>query len=346
MLIKTETETGMDGISDRTIKLVVSGYGAAEKATIAGYQLDMTGSAELLWHAQVEQASFVCRWEDYLFTVTEADRESRVHVLRKEKEGYTYLDEKRLEGGALCHIAYSPRHRVLYGACYSTGTVFGVRVEAEGFGDVIYSEIQQSPCGGPLTRAHCVLLNTGEDRLITVNIALDEIIVYELRAGVPQFLERLALPEGVGPRHAVLSADETRLYVITEYSNEIFVFQWGENTLLQRISTLSEAYQGISNCSTLCISGDGRYLYAANRGADTIALFCIDAEGRLTWSKDFSCGGRHPRHMLLTGQNELLIIANQFSNQVTAYAVDKMSGALTAQVASIEFQSPSGIVQI
>ncbi len=327
------------------LEIVISGYGAAHEETVVGYRLHPTGRTQTLWHARIEQASFVIPWEDYLFTVTETDDYCVVYLLKSSNGTYRLLDHKKLEGGALCHITYSPKHHTLYGACYSTGTIFGVLVEGERFGTVSFSEIQISD-GKDLTRAHCVLLNAEEEELLTVNIALDEIIIYRLSNGIPVFQERIQLPEGVGPRHALFSEDETKLYVITEYSNEIFVYQYGENKLLQRISTLPATYQGTSNCSALCISKDGSYLYAANRGADTITQFLIDSSGKLEWIKDYTCGGKHPRHMLLTKQNERLIICNQFSDNVVAYAIDKATGELTEQVMNLKFKTPSGVAQL
>ncbi len=331
---------------DRTFDIVVSGYGAANEETIAGYRFDMAGKQQRLWQTQIMQASFVCRWEDYLFTVTETNDYCIVYLLKSNQGGYSLIDQRKLEGGALCHITYSPKHETLYGACYATGTIFGIRVEEEGFGDVVYSEVQHSPSGKSLTRAHCLLLNAKEDKLLTVNIALDELICYELKDGIPVFIERVMMPEGVGPRHAIYSADETLLYVITEYSNEILVYQSKGYKLIQRISTLPPSYLGTSNCSTLCISKDGRYLYAANRGADTIALFRVDTEGKLKWIKDYPCGGKHPRHMILTTHDEHIIICNQFSNNVTAYAIDEITGELTEKIIDLTFNRPSGIVQV
>jgi 6-phosphogluconolactonase len=300
----------------------------------------------MVWQARVDQASFVCRWKDYLFTITETDDYSIVYLMKRNNEEYLLLDQKRLDGGALCHITYSAKHHVLYGACYGTGTIFGVQVEGDHFGDVIYSEVQHSPSNKSLTRAHCMLLNAEENKLLTVNIALDEVISYELKDGVPVFLERLVLPEGVGPRHAIYSTDETLLYVITEYSNEIFVLRINDHKLLQRISTLPVEYTGKSNCSNLCMTRDGRYLYAANRGADTIVLFRVDAKGELEWIMSCPCGGKHPRHMILTDQDEMLIICNQFSNNITAYSLDVLTGVLQEKVLNFEFHMPSGIVQL
>lgn len=326
--------------------IVISGYGTSQGETIAGYKIDIKGKKQMLWKAHVDQASYVCRWKEYLFTVTETDDYSIVYLMKRNKEEYLLLDQKKLEGGALCHITYSAKHHILYGACYGTGTIFGVRVEVDHFGDVVYSEVQHSPSNKSLTRAHCVLLNAEENKLLTINIALDEIICYELQEGVPILLERFALPENVGPRHAIYSADETLLYIITEYSNEIFVYRTEDHKLLQRISTLPVEYTETSNCSTLCMTKDGRYLFAANRGADTIAMFRVDVKGLLEWIKSYPCGGKHPRHMILTDQDEMLIICNQFSNNISAYSLDALSGELREKVLNFEFHMPSGIVQL
>jgi 6-phosphogluconolactonase len=190
------------------------------------------------------------------------------------------------------------------------------------------------------------LLNNEQDELITINIALDQILCYQLTQGVPSLANIIPMPKDVGPRHAIYSADEAYLYVITEYSNEIFVYENETRELLQRISTLRSEYRGISNCSTLCTSKDGKYLYAANRGADTITQFSVTSGGRLNFLQDYSCGGKHPRHMILTKKGDLLIICNQHSNHVVAYIVEEVSGRLGEKVFELEFLSPSGVLEV
>jgi 6-phosphogluconolactonase len=330
----------------RTFDIVISGYGSREEATIARYHVTNHGEYHQSWKASIENASYVCKSEDYLFTVTELDDHAVVYLFRQESDEYLLLDQRQVEGGALCHITYSAKNRMLYGACYGTGTVFALRTQEDCFGDLVFCEIQPVDQGKELTRAHCVLLGSNEDELLTINIALDQIICYQLAQGIPVLSRAISMPEGVGPRHAIYSVDEVYLYIITEYSNEVFVYKNETRELIQRISTLPEEYLGSSNCSTLCLSKDGKYLYAANRGADTVTLFRVDSEGKLTWVQDFLCGGKHPRHMILTKQEDLLIICNQHSNQVVAYHIDEISGKLGEKVFEIVFPSPSGLLEI
>ncbi|ABX40550.1 beta-propeller fold lactonase family protein [Lachnoclostridium phytofermentans] len=95
-----------------------------------------------------------------------------------------------------------------------------MRVESGHFGDILHQEIQQEGAAA-LTRVHCVLLNRKEDRLVAVNIALDHIFIYAVNQGYLTLERIIKAPEGSGPRHALFSENESYLYVITEYSNEI-----------------------------------------------------------------------------------------------------------------------------
>jgi 6-phosphogluconolactonase len=251
-----------------------------------------------------------------------------------------------IEGGYLCHITYSSRNKALFGACYETGTVFSVRVEKGRFGELLYHEVQTGDNPQALTRAHYVLLNQEETTLVTVNIALDRIYFYDLKDGYLMFRDALELPKGIGPRHALFSGDEKLLYVITEYSNEILLYRTEDNRLLQRISTLDETYTGVSNCSTLCFSKDRQYLYAANRGAQTVTLFHMAQDGTLTRLQEYDCGGLHPRHMIITEDGEYMVICNQNSDNAAIYELDTSNGGLKKLLVSIPFPAPGGIMEI
>lgn len=324
---------------------IISGYGPIGTKTIARYLIH-DDSAEELWTDSVENASFVCGDSDYLFTITENSETSCIYLYQRAEHGFILSDRKEIDGGALCHITYSAVNKALFGACYETGTIFSVSVIGHHFGELLYQEVQKADEPDALTRAHCVQLNRDETELITVNIALDRLYFYEVRKGVLNIRQILQLPKGIGPRHVLLSEDERLLYIITEYSNEILIYENGrEKTLLQRISTLTENFSGISNCSTLCFSKDYRFLYAANRGAQTIALFTVSTTGTLSRSGEYPCGGEHPRHMLITKDGNYLAVCNQNSDNVSVFSLDRNSGALKKQMIVVGFMAPSGILE-
>jgi 6-phosphogluconolactonase len=328
------------------MELILSGYGSRPRNTIARYTFLNNNTIGLDWQDSIENASFVCQGDGYLFTITEAEDYASVYLYQRIKKGYQLSDQRQLEGGSLCHIAYSPKNKALFGACYGTGTVFSIRVREGKFEEVLFHEIQQGATPSDITRAHCVLLNRMESILIVVNITLDQIYYYEVLEGGLKLSKVVAVPKGVGPRHALYSIDEKYLYIITEYSNEILVYTNDhEGKLLQRISTLSEGYSGTSYCSTLCFSKNGKYLYAANRGEDTIALFMVNEEGKLSRIAEYDCGGHHPRHMIVSDDGEYLVVCNQKSDLVVFFSLDRKQGFIKAKLLSTEFIAPSGILE-
>lgn len=328
------------------MELILSGYGAEPNHNLAYLTVGRDGSHQIKWETSLEAPSFVCGGDGYLFTITEAKDYVYVYLFELREEGFLLTDRKLIEGGYLCHITYSSKNKALFGACYETGTVFSVRVEEGRFGELLYHEIQTGDSSQTITRAHQVLLNQEESILITVNIALDRIYLYDIRDGYLSLQRFLQLPQHIGPRHAVFSEDEKLLYVITEYSNELLIYHIEKDQLIQRISTLEDGYNGASNCSTLCFSKDRQYLYAANRGAQTITLFLVGRDGSLIRQQEYDCGGMHPRHMIVTEDGSYLVICNQNSDHVAVYELDPDNGGLKKLLVSIPFHAPSGIMEL
>ena len=329
------------------MKIIISGYGMKPQNTLALYQYEKDQMIQRQWQTSIENASFVCQGDGYLYTVTESEEYAIVYAFRQMGKEYQLIDQRKLEGGSLCHITYSGKNKALFGACYGTGTVFSIQVQEGKFGEVLFQEIQQGTDSSALTRAHCVVLNQQESELIVINIALDQIYFYKIDEGSMNLSQILETPKGVGPRHALLAEDEKYLYIITEYSNEILVYENnGEKPLLQRISTLSQNYSGISYCSTLCFSKNRQFLYAANRGADTIALFTVGSKGELQLIEEYDCGGKHPRHMIVSEEGLLLVVCNQNSDNVAIFDLDVDHGFIKSKTATFEYAIPSGVLEI
>lgn len=329
------------------MELIISGYGSKPQTSLALYQLQKDKLSSMEWQDTIEACSFVCQGDGYLFGITEAEEYAYVYLYQRVGNQYQFMDQRQLGGSSLCHITYSSKNKALFGACYGTGTVFSIRVRGDKFGEILFHEKQLGTDLSSVSRAHCVLLNKEENKLIVTNIALDKIYFYEISDGRLSNTQEINMPMGVGPRHASLSQDEKFLYIITEYSNEIFVFQNDqEKQLIQKIATLTAGYSGISNCSSLCFSKTGAYLYAANRGADTISLFAVNENGKLRKIEEYNCGGKHPRHMIISKDGGSLVVCNQQSDQVIIYELDIEKGFIKSRASQVSFTSPSGVVEV
>lgn len=327
------------------MKLFVSGYGGGNADSIAFFEMGSEArEAKALWADRIKSPSYLTYHGDLLFGITEMGKGSKVYMFKNQGDGpgYKLVDSRHLEGDGLCHLDYLPRTGALVGSCYGSGHVFSIKVEDDGFGDLL-SHIKQENEKGGISRAHSSIHNGDESIIYSANIALDRIYLYDVDKGNLREREHIQLDIGEGPRHLALDSGRGLIYVITEYSNKIIVIGRAERgfDILQSISTLPDDFSGESFCSTLCFSQDGRFLYAANRGSDTIAIFMVEEDGLLKKIGHSSCFGHWPRHMDLIGKDKYIAIANERSNEVVIARRDEHTGLIIQEINRIGFKKPS-----
>ncbi len=329
------------------MKLFISGYGGGETDSIGLYDIGVDGKeAKLLWSSNVEASSYLSYHDNMLFGITEKGHGSSVYMFTGEGDGYRLMDSRDLDGDVLCHISYLPKNKVLVGGCYGSGHVFSIRCEEGRFGQLL-SHLRQGEDPALTSRAHCIVPDSEEKKLYSANIALDRIYVYDIKDGVLDEREYFQLEKGEGPRHIALYPELGLVYIITEYSNRIIVLGQEDEGYkeIQSISTLPEGFAGQSFCSTLSFTKDKRYLYAANRGANTIAVFRVKDDGKLEKIADSDCFGNWPRHIDLFGDDGYIAITNERSNEVVIAKRDSQTGLITEVINRIAYERPSFAVE-
>ena len=148
------------------------------------------------------------------------------------------------------------------------------------------------------------------------NVGLDIIYFYEIANGELVEKDRIYTEKDQHPRHSVFNEDESLLYVITELSNEVLVYEMPEKNLKQRISTLPEGFVGKSHCSAICLSPDGKTVYGANRYSESLVFFGVNEDGTLYEKLRLKPEGVKARHMILTKDGKNLIVCYQDSNEI------------------------------
>ena len=117
--------------------------------------------------------------------------------------------------------------------------------------------------------------------------------------------------------------------------------QSGRLTGKQLISTLPDGWDGNNGTADVHVSADGRFLYASNRGHDSIAIFAIDtATGKLAPIGHESTRGKTPRNFALSLDGRFLLAANQDSANIVTFAVDSETGQLESTGDEIEIPAP------
>ncbi len=271
-------------------------------------------------------------------------RQGSVSVLKwdEKKERLKLRQVLPTHGADPCHIAFSPGGRWAAVSNYGSGSLclYAVREDGSlretGFvqhhGHGVNPDRQEGP------HAHsCIWL--GNDTFLAMDLGLDRLFVYLADTDGLHILGETAVRVGSGPRHAAFGKKRDVLYVTGEMGSAVMVYRYeaafGRLSRLQEISTLPSDFAGMNTAADLHMSPDGRYLYASNRGHDSLAAFAVsEQDGTLTPAGQYPCGGRTPRHFWIGGSGRYVLAANQDSDSIAILGRDGESGALyqTAEV--------------
>ncbi|MCB0669736.1 MAG: lactonase family protein, partial [Saprospiraceae bacterium] len=183
-------------------------------------------------------------------------------------------------------------------------------------------------------RAHCVKFDPNGKFLYTVDLGIDQIITYPVSAsGVGEATSRFALDPGDGPRHFIFDPTRDLAYVVNELGSSVVSMRidhnTGELTRIDKKGTLPEGFEGDNYCADIHISSDGKFLYASNRGHNSLAIFSVGDQGELEKIGVESVQGEWPRNFTLSPDEKYVLVANQNTDNITVFNRNTETGALT-----------------
>lgn len=266
----------------------------------------------------------------------------------------TFLNEVPTRGADPCYITVDKTGKFVLVANYTGGSVAVFPVLDDGKLNEATAFVQHTGKGtnperqeGP--HAHSIDLSP-DNRFAFVNdLGLDEVLVYKfdsakgsLAPNDPPFAK---LDAGAGPRHFALSPSGKFAYVVSEMGRSVTVFSndaaSGRLQRSQTISTLPKDFTGRNDDAEIEIHPSGKFLYASNRGNDSIALYAVDPEkGTLALVEITSTGGKEPRSFEIDPTGKVLFAANQKSDNIVVFRIDEKTGRLTPTGKVLNVPSP------
>jgi 6-phosphogluconolactonase len=250
--------------------------------------------------------------------------------------------------GGPCYIAVDPRDKYLLIANYGGGSVAVVRLDSNGIPSEVTQTVVYDTTGGKRSHAHMIDFDPMGKRVYVSDLGLDRIMIctfdYERGVLVPVSDSGVALPEGTGPRHFVFNSSGSILYLMGELNNTVTVFKVSDSEGLEKIQTIQsrDGLSGIRNYSAdIHLGKDGKYLYASNRGDNTIVTFTVGNDGKLSDPVSVSCGGDWPRNFTVDPSGKFIIVGNQKSDQISVLKIDSETGLPLVKISEHEVPAPA-----
>ena len=258
------------------------------------------------------------------------------------------------QGAGPAHLSVHPSGKYVLVANYAGGTVAVLPIQSNGelgaatdvkedAGTVGPTHAASGPPGSfaisghERPHAHMIQADPTGRFVLASDLGLDQILIWKLDMQKGTLMANspasVSLPPGDGPRHFAFHPNGMWLYSLQEEASTLVLFDFdaarGTLTAKQTISTLPEGFTGTNFTSEVIVSPDGRFVYAANRLHDSLAVFSVGQGGTLTRAGEVWTRGDYPRSFNIDPTGNFLYVCNQRSDVIATFRIDRGTGELT-----------------
>ncbi len=233
-------------------------------------------------------------------------------------------DGPKLQGDP-CYISLDKTNRYVLAAYYEAGAV-SVHSNKEGI--FTGEKVWEATGNG----AHCVFTDADNSYALVPHIAgergINKILKYSFNQNTgnldPMDIPSLSQPDNRGPRHYTFHPNGKYVFFSNEQDSSVTAYRYQKGNLdeLQTLSTLPAHYGGVNTCAQIKITPDGKYLYAPNRGHNSIAGFSVDSN-----TGELNLNGRTqteamPRVLDIDKNGDFLYSAGLDTGHISAFKIN------------------------
>lgn len=294
--------------------------------------------------AKSENPSFLTFSHDkkFLLAVNEINPEGgsgTVESFLIKGDSLTLINKSSSGGAHPCFISTNESDFVLT-ANYTSGNVGLLKLNNKGeLSDIL--DLQQHTGKGSTDRqksphAHSAWFDFDNKNIISIDLGTNELWFSKLDTKqqklIPSDPDKMAMSPGAGPRHLTFHPNKKWIYAVNELDCTLTLLQKNNNGKYIKgasFSTLPKGYTEPNTCADIHTSSDGRFVYASNRGHNSIAIFEVNSDdGSLKLLGHESTKGNGPRNFSLSPNEDFLLVANQLTNNIVSFKRDKNTGLL------------------
>jgi 6-phosphogluconolactonase len=270
-------------------------------------------------------------------------------------------------GAGPAYISVDASGHSAFVANYFGGTVASYRIQSDGtlsqpVDRIDFKNYKKFGALGPnsarqdTSHPHCATLSPDNRFLLVCDLGTDHITVFLIHPETGQLTDPQFFSNnhpGSGPRHIAFHPNSRWVYGINEIDSTLDHYLWTATRFADNpqgllvntntpVKTIAPDFPAEKNTAAeLAISSDGLYLYASNRGEDTLVVFSIrPKDGKLDLIQRISCGGKTPRHFTIDPTNQWLLCGNQDSATIAIFRRDAATGKLDGPTQTVPLDSP------
>jgi len=362
------TATALPALRAEDQLIFISSFAAGDAGAIQAFHLD-TEKGTLVRQARfaaVENPFFLALSPDQktLFSIHAVgtfgggDDEFVMSLRIDDQNGkLTAINTQSSKGTASCYLDVSPDGKTVVVANYSSGSVASYAIGKDGalgkpasFVQHTGSSVDESRQKAP--HAHCIVYSPNGKHVFAADLGTDKIVSYtvsdsKLKTSPHPFVRTTP---GTGPRHLTFHPSGRSVYVVNEIGNTVTSYRYdathGFLSEQQSISTLPEEYEGTTHTADIKITPNGKFLYATNRGHDSVAGYRVRDDGNLTLVNIEPSLGAGPQNLAIVADGKFLLCANLPGDNLSVFRIDQESGRLTAVGTPVKIDKPSCIMVV
>jgi len=352
---------GLQAEGQNRFYLLIGTYttGNSEGIYVYDFQTEHAVSGRLHVARGIRNPSYLAISPDnkYVYAVSEigdADKGGRVFAYAFDPRSGTLrpLSNQPSGGDDPCYVAVDDAGQWVIAGNYSSGTVKAMR-SRDGVLEDNPVVIRHSGSGPNKERqekphVHSTLFSKDNRFLYVADLGIDQVMTYAFRSGDGALVKvsSVSVEPGGGPRHMDIHPNGRFAYVLEELKGRVSVYGIDESsgawTWIESVPSTAAGFSGFAGSADIHVSGDGKFLYASNRGdANDIAIFSVNRRnGRLRKMGHQPVLGVAPRNFTLDPSGRYLLVANMKSDQVVIFERNRRNGKLKDTGKRIDVPTP------
>ena len=272
-----------------------------------------------------------------LYTISKEEDGGGLTAFTRQEDGqYVKRYSNASEMSAPCYIALDEARNLLFTASYHAGYVSVYKETENGIELTDRVQHKGSSVHENQNAPHVHYTNYTPDKkfLMVCDLGTDGVYSYTVSdEGKLTEVSRYTAKPGSGPRHLVFHPNGKTVYLLGELSSEVEVLEYdatdGSLTYQSRIAMLPESHTGFNGGAAIRVTKDGRFVYASNRGHDSIVGYKVAEDFSLSLIEYVPTEGNIPRDFNLSPDEAHIIVGHQDSDNLTLFKRDAENGTLS-----------------